>query len=66
MTDVLPTRLIPSEVPTAAEARASRRGMAAYERGDYVALEDYIDGVDRRPRRARKDRGTLLPKRLRP
>ena len=50
----LSARLVPVEVPTAAEARAYRRGMAAYKRGDYVKLEGYLDGMDRRPRRARK------------
>src|SRR5579863_2319091 len=32
-------RVLPSERPTAAEARAYRRGMAAYKRGDYVTPE---------------------------
>lgn len=51
----LSARLIPLESPTAAvEARAYRRGMAAYTRGDYVTLAEYLDGMDRRPRRARK------------
>jgi predicted transcriptional regulator len=47
-------RAVPAEVPTNAEARAYRRGMAAYRRGDYVTLEEYLGGVDRRPRRTRK------------
>ncbi len=47
-------RMIPVEKPTATETRAYRRGIAAYERGDYVTLEEYLDGVDRRPRRTRK------------
>ena len=47
-------RLVPTEQPTAAEAQAYRRGMAAYKRGDYVTLEEYLGGMDRRPRRARK------------
>jgi|SRR6266566_1110762 len=50
----LSARLIPLESPTAVEARAYRRGMAAYTRGDYVTLAEYLDGMDRRPRRARK------------
>jgi predicted transcriptional regulator len=32
-------RVLPNERPTAAEARAYRRGMAAYKRGDYATLE---------------------------
>jgi hypothetical protein len=47
-------QLIPTEKPTAAEARAYRRGMSAYQRGDYVSLGAYLDGMDRRPRRAGK------------
>lgn len=50
----LSARLIPTEMPTAAEARAYQRGMAAYKRGNYVTLEGYLDGVDRRSRRASK------------
>jgi hypothetical protein len=50
----LSARIIPTELPTAAEARAYRRGMAAYRRGNYVTLGAYLDGMDRRPRRARK------------
>ncbi|MBZ5574589.1 MAG: ribbon-helix-helix domain-containing protein [Acidobacteriia bacterium] len=47
-------RMLPAERPTAAEARAYRRGMAAYKRGDYVTLGDYVNGMDRSPRRAGK------------
>jgi predicted transcriptional regulator len=50
----LSARVIPVELPTAAEARAYRRGMAAYKRGNHVTLETYLDGMERRPRRARK------------
>ena len=50
----LSSRVIPVENPTAAEARAYRSGMAAYNRGDYATRGEYIDGMDRRPRRARK------------
>jgi len=50
----LSARVVPAELPTAAEARAYRRGMAAYKRGNYVTLEAYLDGMDRRPRRASK------------
>jgi Arc/MetJ-type ribon-helix-helix transcriptional regulator len=50
----LSARVVPAELPTAAEARAYRRGMAAYKRGNYVALEGYLDGIERRPRRASK------------
>jgi predicted transcriptional regulator len=49
----LSARLIPVEHPTAAEARSYGKGMAAYKRGEYVTLGEYIDGMDRRPRRAR-------------
>lgn len=47
-------QLIPTEKPTVAEARSYRRGMTAYKRGDYVSLGEYLDGMDRRPRRASK------------
>ena len=47
-------QLIPTEKPAASEARAYRRGIAAYKRGDYVSLGEYLDGMDRRPRRAGK------------
>jgi Arc/MetJ-type ribon-helix-helix transcriptional regulator len=50
----LSARLIPTEMPTAAEVRACRRGMAAYNRGDAMTLQEYVDGMDRRPRRSRK------------
>jgi Arc/MetJ-type ribon-helix-helix transcriptional regulator len=50
----LSARLIPAELPTPAEARAYRRGMAAYRLGDSITLQEYIDGMDRRPRRSRK------------
>jgi len=50
----LSARLIPAELPTAAEARAYRSGMAAYRRGDSMMLQEYLDGMDRRPRRSRK------------
>lgn len=48
------SRRIAVESPTSAEISAHRRGMAAYERADYVTLGEYLDGMDRRPRRARK------------
>ena len=47
-------RRFPEETPTAAELRAIRRGEAAYRKGDYVTLDEYLSGVDRRSRRARK------------
>lgn len=47
-------RVIRVETPSAAEERAYSRGMAAYRRGDFVTLEKYVDGMDRRPRRPRK------------
>ena len=50
----LSVRLIPVEAPTAEEKSAYRRGVTAYRRGDFVTLEGYLDGMDRRPRRARK------------
>ncbi len=46
-------RLISTEAPTPTEARAHRRGIAAYKRGNYVTLETYLNGMDRRPRRTR-------------
>jgi Arc/MetJ-type ribon-helix-helix transcriptional regulator len=52
----LSARRLPAELPTASEARAYRRGMAAYKRGNYVTLEGYLDGMDRRPRHASKKR----------
>lgn len=39
----LSARLIPAELPTPAEARAYRRGMAAYRRGDSITLQEYFD-----------------------
>jgi hypothetical protein len=50
----LSVRLIPAELPTPAEARAYRRGMTAYRRGNYITLQEYVDRMDRRPRRSRK------------
>ena len=50
----LSARLIPAELPTPAEARAYRRGIAAYRRGDSMMLQEYLDGMDRGPRRSRK------------
>lgn len=50
----LSTRLIPSELPTASEVRAYRRGMSAYRRGDSITLQEYLDGMGRRPGRSRK------------
>jgi hypothetical protein len=50
----LSARLLPVEVPTLADARAYRRGMAAYRRGDSVTLEEYLNGMDRRTGRSRK------------
>jgi Arc/MetJ-type ribon-helix-helix transcriptional regulator len=47
-------RLAPAELATPAEARAYRRGMAAYRSGDSITLQEYLDGVDRRPRRSRE------------
>ena len=47
-------RLLPLEMPTAAETRAYRRGMAAYGHGNYVALGEHLDGTAGRPRQARK------------
>lgn len=50
----LAARMLPVEVPTPAEVRAYRRGMAAYKRGEYVTLAEYANGMDRRPSRPRK------------
>jgi len=50
----LSARLIPSVTPARSEAQAHGRGMAAYKRGDYITLREYIDGMDRRSHRARK------------
>lgn len=48
-------RKFPEETPTPAELRAIRRGRAAYERGDYVTLDELRreEAVARGPRRAR-------------
>ena len=49
-------RPFPDETPTPAELRAIRRGRAAYERGDYVTLDELRrreKAVAGRPRRAR-------------
>jgi predicted transcriptional regulator len=49
-------RQFPEEAPTPAELRAIRRGRAAYERGDYVTLDELRrreKSVASRPRRAR-------------
>jgi predicted transcriptional regulator len=50
----LSARLLPTKLPTPAEARAYRRGMAAYKRGDSITLQEYVDGMDRHPRQSRK------------
>ena len=50
----LSARLLADEMPTAAETRAYRQGMAAYKRGNYVTLGEHLDGMARRSRRARK------------
>jgi Arc/MetJ-type ribon-helix-helix transcriptional regulator len=50
----LSARLMPTELPTPAEARAYRRGVAAYRRGDSMTLQQYVNGVDHRSRRTRK------------
>jgi hypothetical protein len=50
----LSARLMPTEMPTPAAARAYRRGMAAYNRGDAMTLQEYVDGMDRRLRGSRK------------
>ena len=49
----LSARVMPSVAPSRSEAKAHRRGIAAYKRGDYITLGEYI-GMDRRPHRARK------------
>lgn len=48
-------RQSPEETPTPAELRAIRRGRAAYERGDYINLDELHrkEAMARRPRRAR-------------
>ena len=50
----LSARAIPLATVSRKEAQAHRRGLAAYKRGDYITLGEYIDGMERRPRRARK------------
>jgi predicted transcriptional regulator len=45
---------IPTEVPTADEIAAIRRGEAAIRRGDFTKLDDYFKSVGRSPRRSRK------------
>lgn len=50
----LSAQRIPAELPTPAEARAYRRGIAAYRRGDSITLQEHLNGMDRRPHRARK------------
>lgn len=52
--DVLVGTAVSLQLPTPAEARAYRQGMAAYRRGDSITLQEYVDGMDRRPRRSRK------------
>ena len=47
-------RRIPTETPTAAELGAIRRGEAAYRKGDYITLDEYLRNVERRPYRTRK------------
>ena len=48
-------RQFPEEVPTPSEQRAMARGRAAYNRGDYVTLDELRrqETMARRPRRAR-------------
>lgn len=47
-------RRIPEETATPSELRATRRGEAAYRRGDYITLDEYFRKLDHRPRRASK------------
>lgn len=47
-------KVVRVEAPTAVERLAYNRGMAAYRRGNFVTLESYLNGMDRRPRRPRK------------
>jgi hypothetical protein len=44
----------PAKKPTPPELRAIRRGEAAYRRGDYITLNEYIRELNHRPRRSRK------------
>ncbi len=48
-------RQFPEEIATPAELRAIGRGRAAYERGDYVTLDELRrqEAMGRSPRRAR-------------
>jgi predicted transcriptional regulator len=48
-------RQFPEEAATPAELRAVRRGRAAYERGDYVTLDEFRrqETMARSPHRAR-------------
>ena len=48
------SRLLPAEAPTAMENRAYRNGLAAYQKGNYVTLGEYLDGMNRRARRPRR------------
>ena len=50
----LSARVMPAVALSRSEAQAHRRGIAAYKRGDYITLGEYIDGMDRRPHRPRK------------
>jgi predicted transcriptional regulator len=43
-----------TEVPTAREIAAIRRGEAAFRNGDFSKLDDYFRSVGRSPRRLRK------------
>jgi len=45
---------IPTEVPTAQEIAAIRRGEAAFRCGDFCTLDEYFKSVGRSPRRTRK------------
>jgi predicted transcriptional regulator len=47
-------KMMPVERSTPAEANSHRQGLAAYKRGDYVTLKEYVDGMDSRPRRGRR------------
>jgi len=47
-------RRILTEIPTASELRAIRRGETAYRKGDYVTLDEYFATVGSAPRRSRK------------
>jgi predicted transcriptional regulator len=45
---------LPAEAATPAEMRAIRRGEAAFQKGDFVTLDEYFRSVGNRPRRSRK------------